>query len=118
MEEEGFIERYSIDLDIVDDSSRRFIAIRLKEEGDHALKTMEQELMRIEEITEIHMVTGECTYLVKAALTKNTSLAKITEKIQRIPHFLGSTTYEIVKTMRSVRTQEIMLEKMLKEAID
>ncbi len=103
LEREGFIRGYTAVLDPqrLDAALLVFVEISLNRTSGDAFKTFRKSIMRLPEVLDCHLVSGNFDYLIKARVKDMAEYrALLGEKLLSIPAVQGSRTYVVMEEIK------------------
>ena len=77
--------------------------IRVMVDGSNRYKTMVEEAHELDEVLEIHSVTGQGSHILKVRTRNTTTLERLLSKIQSWPGVTGTTTSIVLSTYKETR---------------
>ena len=78
-----------------------FLEIKLAAKSDEVFEKIRKELLRMPEILECHLVSGDFDYLVKARLTEMSDYRRMLgEILQRLPASAASHSYVVMEEIK------------------
>ncbi|HMB93225.1 MAG TPA: Lrp/AsnC family transcriptional regulator [Rhodothermales bacterium] len=77
--------------------------IRVMVDGSNRYETMVEEARDLDEVLEIHSVTGQGSHILKVRTRNTTTLERLLSKIQSWPGVTGTTTSIVLSTYKETR---------------
>lgn len=77
--------------------------IRVMVDGSNRYETMVEEARELDEVLEIHSVTGQGSHILKVRTRNTTTLERLLSKIQSWPGVTGTTTSIVLSTYKETR---------------
>ncbi len=103
LEKDGYIEGYTVKVnpDLVDAKLLVFVEIRLDRTSRNVFNNFRQEVRKLDEIMECHLVSGDFDYLLKDRVKDMHAYRKLLgETLLALPHVNSSRTYTVMETLK------------------
>lgn len=104
LEERGVITGYHAVIDAKRIHIDITAFIRVMVDGSEYYQEFVKRALELDEVLEVHSITGEGSHILKVRTRNTTSLERLLSQVQAWPHVHGSSTSIVLSTFKETRT--------------
>jgi len=77
-----------------------FVELRLNHKSGNAFEEFRQAVLKLPQVLECHLVSGDFDYLIKARISEMTSYRKLLGDMLQLPHVSESKSYVVMEEVK------------------